>query len=67
MPILNKKSVEQSNTIKSILFKKTIAQSILPAVAILRVISLRKRSVLKIEISSSSLFARNLIDNLIIN
>ncbi len=67
LPILNKRSVERSDTIKSIFFKKTIAQSVLSAAAILRVIFLRKKSVLKTEISSSNLSARNLIDNLIIN
>jgi hypothetical protein len=36
-------------------------------IAILRVTSLRKRFVLKIEMSSSNLFANNLIDDLIIN
>ncbi len=65
--ILNKRSIERSNTIKSILFKKTIAQSILSAATILRVIFLQKKSILKTKILSSSLFARSLIDNLIIN
>ncbi len=66
-PILNKRSIEQSDTIKNILFKKTIVQPVLPTATILKVTSLRKKSVLKTEISSSNLFARNLIDNLIIN
>ncbi len=65
--ILNKKSIKQLNTIRSILFKKTIVQLILLIATILKVTLLQKKSILKIEISSSSLFARNLIDNLIIN
>ncbi len=67
MSILNKESTKQLDTIKSILFKKKIAQSILSIATILRVTSLRKEFVLKIEISSSILFARSLINNLIIN
>ncbi len=65
--ILNKKSIKQLNIIRSILFKKAIAQSILLVVTILKVIFLQKKSILKIEIFSSNLFARSLIDNLIIN
>jgi len=65
--ILNKELLERLDAIKSILFKKIIAQSILLTTTILRVTSLQKEFILKIEISSSSLFARNLIDNLIIN
>ncbi len=66
-PVLNKKLLEQSDAIKSILFNKIIAQSVLPAAAILRVTLLQKKSVLKTEISSSSLSVRNLIADLIIN
>ena len=67
LSILNKRLIEQSNIIKSILFKEIIAQLILSIAIILRVTFLQKKFVLKIKISSSSLFARNLIDNLIIN
>ncbi len=65
--MLNKESIKQSNVIRSIFFKKTIAQSILSIATILKVTLLRKKIILKIKISSSSLFAKSLIDNLIIN
>ncbi len=67
LPVLNKRLLEQSDTIKNILFNKITAQSILSAAVILRVILLQKRSVLKTEISNSNLFVRNLIADLIIN
>ncbi len=67
MLILNKRLLKQLNTIRSILFKKTIVQLILLIVVILKIISLQKRFILKIEILSSNLFVKNLIDNLIIN
>ena len=47
--------------------KKAIAQFALLIIAILKVTSLRKKFVLEIEMSSSSLFANSLIDNLVIN
>jgi len=59
--------LEQLNTIKSILFKKIIAQLILLIATILRVISLQKKFVLKTKILSLSLFIRSLTNNLIIN
>ncbi len=65
--ILNKNLFKQSNTIISILRKKTIAQSILFITTILKITFLRKEFILEIEISSSNLFANNLIDNLEIN
>jgi hypothetical protein len=65
--MLNKESLERLDAIRSIFFKKIIAQSTLLIATILRVISLRNKFVLKIEISSSSLFAKSLIDNLVIN
>ncbi len=65
--MLNKESLERPDTIRNILFKKTTIQSASPTTAILRITFLQKNSVLKTEISSSSLSARNLIDNLIIN
>ena len=67
MSILNKKLIEQLNTIRSIFFKKIIAQLILLIVAILRVISLQKEFILKIKILNLNLFARSLIANLVIN
>ncbi len=67
MPILNKRLLEQLDTIKNILFNKTIAQSILSIATILKVTLLQKKSVLEIKISSSNLSVRNLIVNLIIN
>ncbi len=67
MLILNKRLLEQLNTIRSILFNKIIAQSILLIATILKVILLQKKSILEIEILSSNLFVRNLIVNLIIN
>ncbi len=66
-PILNKRLLEQLDTIRSILFNKTTAQPILSTAAILRVIFLRKKSVLEIEILNSNLSVRNLIADLIIN
>ena len=67
MLILNKGLLKQLKVIASIFLKKTIAQLILLTIIILKIISLQKRFVLKIKISSSSLFVNNLIDNLIIN
>jgi len=67
LPILNKRLLEQLDTIKNILFNKTIAQSILSIATILKVTLLQKKSVLEIKISSSNLSVRNLIVNLIIN
>jgi len=67
LSILNKKLLEQSDTIKSIFLNKIIAQSILSTATILKVIFLQKKSVLETEISSSSLSVRNLIADLIIN
>ncbi len=64
--MLNKKLIERLNTIKSILFKEIIAQLISLIATILRVISLRKRFILKTKILSLNLFARSLINNLII-
>ncbi len=65
--ILNKELIEQLNTIKGILFKKITTQLILLTTTILKVIFLQKKSILKIEIFSLNLFAKSLIDNLIIN
>jgi len=65
--ILNKELIEQLNIIRNILFKKTIAQLILLIIAILKVISLQKESILKTKILSLNLFAKSLINNLIIN
>jgi len=65
--MLNRGSLGQLGAIRSILLKKTIAQLASPTTTILRVTPLRKGSVLKAEISSSSLFANNLIDDLVIN
>ncbi len=67
MLILNKELIEQLNIIRNILFKKTIAQLILLIIAILKVISLQKESILKTKILSLNLFAKSLINNLIIN
>jgi len=65
--ILNKKLIKQLNIIRSIFFKKTIAQLILLIIVILKIISLQKKFVLKIKILNSNLFVKNLINNLIIN
>ncbi len=65
--MLNKELLEQSDTIRNILLNKTTAQLILPTTTILKIILLQKKSVLKIEISNSSLSVRNLIADLIIN
>ncbi len=67
MPILNKKLLEQLNTIRSIFLNKTITQLILLIAIILKITLLQKRFVLEIKILSSNLFIRNLIVNLIIN
>jgi len=67
LSILNKDLLEQLKVIASILFKKTIAQSILLITTILKIIFLRKKFVFETKISSSSLFVSNLIDNLVIN
>ncbi len=67
MLILNKKLTRQLNTTKTILFKKTIAQLVLSTITILKVILLQKEFVLKTKIFSSNLFAKSLINNLIIN
>lgn len=67
MSILNKELLRQSRVIRSILLKKTIAQLILLTTTILRVMSLQKEFVLKKEIFNSSLYARSLIDNIVIN
>ncbi len=67
MSILNKRLLEQLDTIRSILLNKIIAQLILLAATVLKVTLLRKKFVLEIEILSSSLFVRSLIANLIIN
>ncbi len=67
MSILNKELLRQSRVIRSILLKKTIAQLILLTTRILRVTSLQKEFVLKTKIFNSSLYARSLIDNLVIN
>jgi len=63
LSILNKKLLKQLRAIRSILFKKTIAQLILLTTIILKVISLQKEFVLKTKIFNSNLFARSLIDN----
>ncbi len=65
--MLNRDSLEQLEAIRSILFKETTTQLTSLATTILRVTSLRKEFVLKARISSSSLFANNLIDDLVIN
>jgi len=67
LSILNKRLLEQLDTIRSILLNKIIAQLILLAATVLKVTLLRKKFVLEIEILSSSLFVRSLIANLIIN
>jgi len=67
LPILNKKLLEQLNTIRSIFLNKTITQLILLIAIILKITLLQKRFVLEIKILSSNLFIRNLIVNLIIN
>jgi len=65
--MLNRDLLEQLEIIANILLKKTIAQLILSTTTILRVTSLQKKFVFETKISSSSLFASNLIDNLVIN
>jgi len=65
--ILNKKLLKQLNILRNIFSKKTIAQSILLIVTILRIIFLQKKIILKIKILSLNLSIKNLIDNLIIN
>ncbi len=67
MLILNKKLLEQSNTIKNIFFNKIIVQLILLTTTILKIILLQKKFVLETKISNSNLFIRSLIVNLIIN
>jgi len=67
LSILNKDLLEQLKVIASILFKKIITQLILLTTTILKIISLQKKFVFKIEISSSNLFVSNLIDNLVID
>ncbi len=65
--MLNRDSLERLEAIRSILLKKTTTQLTLSTTTILRMTSLRKEFVLKAKISSSSLFANNLIDDLVIN
>jgi len=65
--MLNRDSLERLEAIRSILLKKATTQSTSPTTTILRVTPLRKESILKARISSSSLFANNLIDDLVIN